>query len=645
MTRRFFRIHGDNIVECERTLKMISEAFGATYKLLDSPLYLPKYLVENKDSTFVIELLSGHGRWGEIDLGDIIFKSGGRLRESADSYLTEIIGDKEIVLLGIEYCSALPAGNNAWQRNGRAFASALSNIPYLYYAEIGGVELNENRQPKAPRYPNPVVPFSYVSLSHDMDGVCLPVYKEHPSMTAENRLVYESALGYGDGLIFIKQLIIGEDTQFTVTCLKNKAIRMVEILVKGRKKNDTLKYDKWIKLLNEQNRAAWLVENYKKNWHKKSSDKVRVSSTFKRFKTQVVKLAAVPIAANDLPFCIVLKSKLQLLKKWMMKTYKGINVDFDLEKDLALVWITGFKPKGDDSRPDRGLSPLCRMILGKDNNIMAVISGPGSKSTWDKLQSSSKELCKSNGLFEAIFTCCNYLFVDSATSDNPIFLSTGAVFTKNTKTISFPYTESPTVRFFEHDTDCAIHQIFSSKEQLGLYECFCNPPGGDWSGISYFEKSKEYKWTSLPRVSSYSKRPDHIFQIEIDKQLIFVPIESKGYGDDLEKGIGNRLKLYIRDLFTSEPTAYISGKNSHWSFFNGTIEPIKYTMISVGAFLFRDECELSHQIKRGELDAIFAFEFGTVTVLHFCANERGKLLLKYLKRIESEQGGFKVQVH
>lgn len=340
MTRRFFRIHGDNIVECERTLKMISEAFGTTYKLLDSPLYLPKYLVENKDSTFVIELLSGHGRWGEIDLGDIIFKSGGRLRESADSYLTEIIGDKEIVLLGIEYCSALPAGNNAWQRNGRAFASALSNIPYLYYAEIGGVELDENRQPKAPRYPNPVVPFSYVSLSHDMDGVCLPVYKEHPSMTAENRLVYESALGYGDGLIFIKQLIIGEDTQFTVNCLKNKAIRMVEILVKGRKKNDTLKYDKWIKLLNEQNRAAWLVENYKKNWHKKSSDKVRVSSTFKRFKTQVVKLAAVPIAANDLPFCIVPKSKLQLLKKWMMKTYKGINVDFDLEKDLALVWIT-----------------------------------------------------------------------------------------------------------------------------------------------------------------------------------------------------------------------------------------------------------------------------------------------------------------
>ena len=96
MTRRFFRIHGDNIVECERTLKMISEAFGATYKLLDSPLYLPKYLVENKDSTFVIELLSGHGRWGEIDLGDIIFKSGGRLRESADSYLTEIMLGKEM---------------------------------------------------------------------------------------------------------------------------------------------------------------------------------------------------------------------------------------------------------------------------------------------------------------------------------------------------------------------------------------------------------------------------------------------------------------------------------------------------------------------------------------------------------------------
>ena len=183
MITRNLRIHGDNIVECERTLKMIAEAYNSTYKLLSSPVYFPKYSIQTTNCLFVIELLSGHGRWSNIDLGDIIYKAGGRLRESADSYLTEISGTQETVLLGIEYCSALPAGNNAWQRNGRALASVFANVPYLYYAEIGGIELDENRNPKAPRYPNPAVPFSYVSLSHDMNSVCLPVYRAHPSMT------------------------------------------------------------------------------------------------------------------------------------------------------------------------------------------------------------------------------------------------------------------------------------------------------------------------------------------------------------------------------------------------------------------------------------------------------------------------------
>ena len=174
------------------------------------------------------------------------------------------------------------------------------------------------------------------------------------------------------------------------------------------------------------------------------------------------------------------------LKAWMKETYNGLDVSFDLNKDLALVWITGFKPKGDDSRPDRGLSPLCRMILGKDANIMAIVSGPGTKYTWNKLLNKPKELCESNGLFEAIFSCCNYLFVDSKTCDHHIFMPTGATLNKNTNTIKFTYIQKPIVKYFEHDTDCAIHQILSSHHELEILECFCNPPGGDWSGISYF---------------------------------------------------------------------------------------------------------------------------------------------------------------
>ena len=444
---------------------------------------------------------------------------------------------------------------------------------------------------------------------------------------------------------FIRQILNKEDTTLTVNRLKDKALKMVEILSNGRKKNDTLKGKEWNKLLNSTNRPSWLVQNYKEEWQKKSSDKVPVSGTFELLKSKIKSLSVVPITAKDLPFCIVPKQNLPALKSWIKKTYNGLDTNFDLNKDLAFVWITGFKPKGDDSRPDRGLSPLCRMILGKDANIMAIVSGPGTKYTWDKLLNSPKELCESNGLFEAIFSCCNYLFVDSAKCDSYVFMPTGAKLNKNTKPITFPYIQKPVVRYFEHDTDCAIHQILSSHKDLGVFECFCNPPGGDWSGISFFKSGKEYKWTSLPRVSEHSKRPDHIFQIERKGRLIFVPIESKGYGKDLENNIGNRLKDYINDLFNSEPTAYKSNDKTDWKFFEGSIGEVKYSMISVGAFLYKDERELTNQLLRGNLDAIFAFEFGDISTLHFYASASGEILLDYLKEIELEQASFIIKVH
>lgn len=645
MVKRYLRIHGDNIVECERTLKMIAEALVSTYELQKSPVYFPRYSIKTETCLYVIELLSGHGRWSDIDLGNIIYKAGGRLRETADSYLTEIIGKQENILLAVEYCSALPAGNNAWQRNGRALASVLANVPYLYYAEIGGVELDENRNPKAPRYPNPAVPFSYVSLSHDMDRVCLPVYRAHPSMTSSNMRTYNLALGYEDGLTLIRQILIGEDTSHTIKCLKERAIKMVEILSDQRKRNDTLKGEEWNRLLSSKSRTSWLLQNYNEEWKKISSDKVLVSETFKLLKSKIKGLSVVPITAKDLPFCIVPQRMLPTLKEWIRETYNGLDANFDLNKDLALVWITGFKPKGDDSRPDRGLPPLCRMILGTNANIMAIVSGPGTKSTWEKLQNSPKELCESNGLFEAIFSCCNYLFVDSATCDNSIFMPTDATFNKNLSIINFDYIAEPVVRYFEHDTDCAIHQILSSHKEVGIYECFCNPPGGDWSGISFFNKDKEYKWTSLPRVSKQSKRPDHIFQIERKGRFLFVSIESKGYGKDLEENIGNRLKDYINGLFGSEPTAYKIAGKSDWKYFAGKMQKVKYSMISVGAFLYKNERELATHLMRGNLDAIFAFEFGAVTILHFYASANGDVLLEYLNKIASKQGGFVIQVH
>ena len=116
---KYLRIHGDNIVECERTLELIKKAYDGKTVLLPSPLYMPKYQLDCDGGYFVIELLSGHGRWG-VDIASILQENGGILHEGADSYVTEVAGNQERVIFALEYCSALPAGNNAWQRSGRA---------------------------------------------------------------------------------------------------------------------------------------------------------------------------------------------------------------------------------------------------------------------------------------------------------------------------------------------------------------------------------------------------------------------------------------------------------------------------------------------------------------------------------------------
>jgi len=214
MNKRYLRVHGDNIVECERTLLLLSQAFGKEVRIIPaSSLYMPFYeLAINDKDILQIELLSGHGRWG-VDITTALMDNGGILREGADSYITEIVNGQEKILLAIEYCSALPAGNNAWQRNGRAYSSVLAGVPYLYYAEVGGVELDENRAVKAPRFPNPVVPFSYLTTTKRMNAFCIPVYTTHPSITEALHLEFQNIFGYLDSLEVVKG-----------GCLKNRLL-------------------------------------------------------------------------------------------------------------------------------------------------------------------------------------------------------------------------------------------------------------------------------------------------------------------------------------------------------------------------------------------------------------------------------------
>jgi len=84
-----------------------------------------------------------------------------------------------------------------------------------------------------------------------------------------------------------------------------------------------------------------------------------------------------------------------------------------------------------------------------------------------------------------------------------------------------------------------------------------NPPGGDWSGVSFFNENinNEIKYLSLPRApdARLNKRPDHIYH-DYKNQNIFV-IESKTTFTSLnnEENVGEKMINWVNTLINFNP--------------------------------------------------------------------------------------------
>ena len=641
MTDRYLRIHGDNIVECERTLHMIYASLGGTIRLVDSPIYIPRYEIEVSELTFRIELLSGHGHWG-VDIENHIMEHGGIVREGADSYISEVIGKKEKFILAIEYCSALPAGNNAWQRNGRALSSVLTGIPYLFMAELGGVELNGEREVIAARKPNPIVPFSYVSTTTDFSNLCIPVYRPHPSITDELHAFFNSVFGYSESLKVIRALLFDEDITESINVLVNKSLKLVDILSAEKKRETTLKGKAWTAYLESNDRANWILNNSEMVWNKKTSDKVNAPERMKELLKQSIALQLNTIGASDIPICLIPQGRIKEFENLLRQKYPELNIFLPKDKPLAVIWITGYKPAGEDSRPDRGLCPLAKMILKDSARMISIVYGPAKKKTWKLLEKGLDVLASNNGLWQSIYKICDGVLIDSVTKATPEYIpiEQGSIVAQSELII--PYISEYDGKQSEHDVDTAIHQILTKS---GLSECLCNPPGGDWSVINYYRRGEIYRWTSLPRVSEIGgKRPDHVFQQELKDGNLFISIESKGKGSKLEDEIGIKLVAYLNDLFSLVPTS-VKRVNTEWRLYNNRADLGDYQVISVGAFIYKNENELKVRLERGSLDCILAFEFKKRSVLHILSNDNGRILEHFVKKASERINGFEVKIH
>ena len=145
-----YRIHGDNIVECERIAKIIINTLRPNS--LTSSLISPSTVSIELSATFLgnsincrLELLPGFNkntkRHWQGNIFDALKEAGSYFDETPDAIISIVENGLERILLGIEFCSALQAGNQAWQRSARAFSTGRTGCPYIYIVDFVKYEL------------------------------------------------------------------------------------------------------------------------------------------------------------------------------------------------------------------------------------------------------------------------------------------------------------------------------------------------------------------------------------------------------------------------------------------------------------------------------------------------------------------------
>lgn len=662
---KHFRIHGDNIVECERLYKIITKSIPIQKEeRFFLSLACPAVKITTSDSNiFFFKFFPGFNknisdRWSS-NIFQILKDNGSFLNETPDVLLTEETEDGENILIAIEFCSALQAGNQAWQRSGRAYSTARTNIcPYLYIIDFVKYELDENRKRKALRFPNVAIPYSYYYASQQLKHPVIQVYFKseefQPELDSMLKKFDSSCFGESDVYALIYGLIYNQNIEHIYNSLIQKSLKVIEYMSST---NGTNSYntDDWISICNDYagDILAFSKQNNRFPFTKKIAQKSITGHNIE-FANLATKYS-IGIASKILPFGLIPANNRIAFANELHSIYPEMDTNFyhklATENDLIVCLFKGFKPRGDDARPDRGILPLIAMLTSETTEIFTFIYGETSASTLQKLDQDILSLASGNGLWSAIVSLSDFIILDApkipktereanilriienkankTTALNHVF--------KDTKLLISPY---PT-HYTENDVDTFIHIIFNHIIP-NTFEGFCNPPGGDWSGISLINSlnptyGTEFRWLTLPRVSN-SKRPDHItilFDL-LDKPLI-ICTESKELARKLEPNIGPALTQYIYDLLSYTPSVERSLSSDVWTISTTQVSSSDFYCASIGCFFAPLSFDLSSIADKCNCDVLIAFNIDTTTsrckiqIKGF--SSLGELLSKYISDI------------
>lgn len=378
---------------------------------------------------------------------------------------------------------------------------------------------------------------------------------------------------------------------------------MIKFLSKLGEKKDSLSFNNWNEIIKgKKDIVNYSVEKGYFNFRKKIATKSHHGKS-KDFQKLVEKYS-IGIASKDLPFGIIPKENRNEFGRELSDLYPSFdkNVIKSIKSskyNLIICIIKGFKVRGDDNRPDRGLLPLISMFTKEKVDVLSYIYGPILETNYRLLNNNIKRLAAINGFWKVILSLNNFVIYDSKIINNKKaydeseLISTSDV--KNNYTSSVKkggllgkvFSSKPR-EYHEDDVDTAIHYLFKHVLNNVCFEGMCNPPGGDWSGFSIIDEAQEKRWLSLPRVSEEvnGKRPDHIIQLHnVLNKPVLLSIESKENSSALEANIGKSLKNYIKALMEFTPSVEKNIESDKWSIGQNIADYNSFIVISAAAYL------------------------------------------------------------
>lgn len=637
--RKIYRIHGDNIVECERIANLIINEVHPrnVEKTLISPATISEsinFYYSGKYFEWSLELLPGFNKAGRSRWKGDIFKSlrenGSFLDETPDAIITAIDNDKEKILCAIEFCSALQAGNQAWQRSGRAFSTGRTGCPYIYIVDFVKYELDpKTRERKSLRFPNAAVPYSYINFSRVSGNFVAQVYVRSESFdkasdsTLEN--FDENNFAEKELSAFLVKTMAGLDTSAERTAIFKKNFNVVCFLAESSKPTTNFTPSDWKRIYEvHEDEVNYCITNARFNFHKVITQKGAHGHILEVVK--LIDLLSVGFTSRELPIGIIPAENRIAFANGIQKIYPRFDADIisqlsNTGKNLVLCLMKGFKPHGDDNRPDRGLLPLASMLSDNKNETLTILYGPVLFKNYDLLLNHPKQLARTNGLWKSILSLSDFLILDVPILSKPSVKDVEEII--NTSALKQYYThnkqDNPNLKskvfsgkpqeYHEDDVDTGIHYMFTTILKDICFEGMCNPPGGDWSGFSIIDNGKEKRWLSLPRVSSnvHGKRPDHILEIfEVFHKPLLLSIESKEKSSDLEPSVGIGLINYIKNLMSYLPNAERS-INPYSSWYSATqkVNFDNFKIISAAAYLGKYAEEDSVVYENSQCDMLF----------------------------------------